>query len=72
REVRTEGIRVSTLCPAGVHTEFAIGQGRTEGDPALDDFLQPEDLGAAVVTVLRQPRRMRTTLWAMWSMAEGS
>ncbi|MCW2885204.1 MAG: 3-oxoacyl-[acyl-carrier protein] reductase, partial [Streptosporangiaceae bacterium] len=41
REVRTEGIRVSTLCPAGVHTEFAIGQGRTEGDPALDDFLQP-------------------------------
>jgi NADP-dependent 3-hydroxy acid dehydrogenase YdfG len=72
REVRTEGIRVSTLCPAGVHTEFAIGQGRTEGDPALDDFLQPEDVGAAVVTVLRQPRRMRTTLWAMWSMAEGS
>jgi 3-oxoacyl-[acyl-carrier protein] reductase len=72
REVRTEGIRVSTLCPAGVHTEFAIGKGRTEGDPALDDFLQPEDVGAAVVTVLSQPRRMRTTLWAMWSMAEGS
>jgi 3-oxoacyl-[acyl-carrier protein] reductase len=72
REVRAEGIRVSTLCPAGVHTEFAIGKGRTEGDPALDDFLQPEDVGAAVVTVLRQPRRMRTTLWAMWSMAEGS
>jgi 3-oxoacyl-[acyl-carrier protein] reductase len=72
REVRAEGIRVSTLCPAGVHTEFAIGNGRTEGDPALDDFLQPEDVGAAVVTVLRQPRRMRTTLWAMWSMAEGS
>jgi len=72
REVRTDGIRVSTLCPAGVHTEFAIGKGRTEGDPALDEFLQPEDVGAAVVTVLRQPRRMRTTLWAMWSMAEGS
>ncbi len=25
REVRAEGIRVSTLCPAGVHTGFAIG-----------------------------------------------
>src|SRR6185437_7830858 len=24
REVRSEGIRVSTICPAGVHTEFAI------------------------------------------------
>jgi len=71
REVRAEGIRVSTICPAGVRTEFAIGKGRTEGDPALDAFLQPEDIGAAVVTVLSQPRRMRTTLWAMWSMAEG-
>ncbi len=71
REVRAEGIRVSTICPAGVHTEFAIGKGRTEGDPALDEFLQPEDIGAAVLTVLSQPRRMRTTLWAMWSMAEG-
>jgi NADP-dependent 3-hydroxy acid dehydrogenase YdfG len=72
REVRLDGIRVSTLAPAGVHTEFAIGKGRTEGDPSLDSFLQPEDVAAAVVTVLRQPRRMRTTLWAMWSMAEGS
>ena len=72
REVRGEGIRVSTLCPAGVHTEFAIGHGRTEGDPELDDYLRPEDVGAAVVSVLQQPRRMRTTLWAMWSMAQGS
>ena len=72
REVRTDGIRVSTICPAGVHTEFAIGKGRVEGDPALNEFLHPEDIGAAVVTVLRQPRRMRTTMWAMWSMAEGS
>ena len=72
REVRLDGIRVSTLAPAGVHTEFAIGKGRTEGDPALDAFLQPEDVAQAVVTVLRQPRRLRTTLWAMWSMAEGS
>lgn len=72
REVRTDGIRVSTIAPAGVHTEFALGKGRTEGDPALDDFLRPEDVAAAVVTVLRQPRRMRTTLWSMYSMAESS
>jgi NADP-dependent 3-hydroxy acid dehydrogenase YdfG len=70
REVRTDGIRVSTICPAGVHTEFAIGAGRTEGDPALDDFLRPADIGSAVLSVLRQPRRMRTTLWSMYSMAE--
>ena len=58
--------------PAAVSTEFAIGTGRTEGDPWLDDVLQPEDVAAAVVTVLQQPRRMRTTLWSMWSMAQSS
>ncbi|RKS72426.1 NADP-dependent 3-hydroxy acid dehydrogenase YdfG [Motilibacter peucedani] len=72
REVRAEGIRVSTICPAGVKTEFAIGDGRTEGDPALDDYLAPEDVAFAIVTVLQQPRRLRTTLWAMWSMKQGS
>lgn len=72
REVRTEGIRVSTICPAGVHTEFAIGAGRTEGDPALDEFLQPEDVAHTIVTVLEQPRRLRTTQWQLWSMAESS
>jgi len=72
REVRGEGIRVSTICPAGVHTEFAIGTGRVEDDPALDSFLQPEDIAMAILTVLRQPRRMRTTLWSMYSQAESS
>jgi len=72
REVRGEGIRVSTICPAGVKTEFAIGEGRTEGDPALDDYLAPEDVAFAIVTVLQQPRRLRTTLWAMWSMQQSS
>ncbi|MCU1458311.1 MAG: family mycofactocin-dependent oxidoreductase [Actinomycetia bacterium] len=72
REVRAEGIRVSTICPAGVKTEFAIGDGRTEGDPALDDYLHPEDVAFAIVTVLQQPRRLRTTLWEMWSMKQSS
>jgi 3-oxoacyl-[acyl-carrier protein] reductase len=72
REVRGDGIRVTTICPAGTHTEFAIGVGRTEGDPALDDFLMPQDIGFAVLTVLRQPRRLRTTQWNLYSMAEGS
>jgi len=72
REVRTEGIRVTAICPAGVKTEFAIGAGRTEGDPALDEYLLPEDVANAVVTVLQQPRRVRTTQWQMWSMGQGS
>ncbi|WP_024286498.1 SDR family oxidoreductase [Cellulomonas sp. KRMCY2] len=69
RELRREGIRVTALCPAGVTTEFAIGAGRTEGDPVLEAFLQPEDIAFQVLTCLKQPRRMRSTLWSIWSMA---
>ena len=72
RELREDGIRVTAICPAGVHTEFAMGTGRTEGDPELATYLRPEDVAYAIVSVLRQPRRVRTTLWAMWSMGQGS
>jgi NADP-dependent 3-hydroxy acid dehydrogenase YdfG len=72
REVRADGIRVTTICPAGVETEFAIGAGRTEGDPSLADYLRPDDVAHAVVTVLQQPRRVRTTQWQLWSMGQDS
>lgn len=68
RELAPEGIRVTAICPAGVNTEFAIGAGRTEGDPALEGLLRPEDVAFQIVTALQQPRRLRTTLWAMWPM----
>jgi len=69
RELRRDGIRVTALCPAGVSTEFAIGAGRTEGDPALDEYLMPQDIAFQVLTVLQQPRRMRSTLWSIWPMS---
>lgn len=71
RELREKGIRVTVIAPAAVSTEFAIGRGRTDGMPWLDDVLQAEDVAAAIVTTLRQPRRMRTQLWSLWSMVEG-
>jgi 3-oxoacyl-[acyl-carrier protein] reductase len=72
RELREKGIRVTAVCPAGVETEFALGAGRTEGDPSLAAYLRPEDVALAVVTALQQPRRVRTTVWAMWSMGQQS
>ncbi|MFC0645632.1 SDR family oxidoreductase [Cellulomonas phragmiteti] len=72
RELREKGIRVTTINPAGVETEFAIGRGRTEGDPSLADYLRPEMVAHAIVTTLQQPREMRTQTWAMWSMGQGS
>jgi NAD(P)-dependent dehydrogenase (short-subunit alcohol dehydrogenase family) len=70
RELRPRGVRVSTIAPAAVNTGFADGVGRSAGDPVKESFLLPEDVAAAVVTVLGQPRRMRTALWTLWSMAE--
>jgi 3-oxoacyl-[acyl-carrier protein] reductase len=71
RELRSEGIRTTVIAPAGVNTAFAAADGRFGGDdPADGPFMQPSDIGAAVVHALRQPRRMRTELWTMWSLAE--
>jgi 3-oxoacyl-[acyl-carrier protein] reductase len=38
--------------------------------PGLDEMLRAEDVAAAVVTVLRQPRTMRTLVWSMRSIHE--
>ena len=70
RELRDKGIRVSTLCPGGVATEFAMGAGRTPDMPGLDEMMRPEDVAAAVVTVLKQPRSMRSLVWSMRSIHE--
>lgn len=70
RELREKGIRVSTLCPGGTATEFAMGAGRTPDMPGLADMMRPEDIAAAVVTVLKQPRSMRTLVWSMRSIRE--
>lgn len=71
REVRTDGIRVAVIAPAAVNTHFAAATGRF-GDrpPEEGDFLAPADVADAIVTVLRQPRRLRTALWSLWSLAE--
>jgi 3-oxoacyl-[acyl-carrier protein] reductase len=72
RELRESGIRVTAICPAAVSTEFAIGRGRTVGDPWLDQVLTPEDVADSIVFTLQQPRRIRTTQLTMWSAAQGS
>lgn len=70
RELREHGIRVTTLSPGGTATEFAMGSGRTPDMPGLAEMMRPEDVASAVVTVLKQPRTMRTLLWSMRSIHE--
>ncbi|KRE60235.1 SDR family oxidoreductase [Nostocoides sp. Soil756] len=71
RELRGEGIRTTVIAPAGVNTAFAAADGRFgDGDPASGPFMEPGDIAGAVLHTLQQPRRMRTELWTMWSLAE--
>ena len=70
RELRAKGIRVSTICPGGVATEFAMGSSGTPDMPGLAEMLRPEDVAAAVVAVLKQPPTMRTLVWSMRSAYE--
>ena len=72
RELRAEGTRVTLICPAGTATEFAIGAGRTEGSPQLDEYLRPDDVAHAIRTALEQPRSVRTTVWQLWSTQQQS
>jgi 3-oxoacyl-[acyl-carrier protein] reductase len=70
RELRESGVRVSTICPGGTATEFAMGAGRTPDMPGLADMMSAENVAEAVVTVLKQPTSMRTLIWSMRSIHE--
>ena len=70
RELRAKGIRVTAVCPAGTATEFAIGTGRVDNDPRFAEWLTADDVAHAIVTVLQQPRSVRTTLWAMLGLGQ--
>ena len=72
RELREQGVRVTLICPAATATGFAVGAGRDEDDARAGDWLRHADVAAAIVTTLRQPRSMRTSIWTLWSMGQGS
>ena len=70
RELREKNIRVATICPGGTSTEFAMGFGRTPDMPGLANMMEPENIADAIVTVLKQPKSMRTLVWSMRSIKE--
>lgn len=69
-ETRERGVKVSVVAPGGVNTNFAIGTGRTAGDPHLEELLDPEDVAAAVVFAVTQPAKSRSFLIGMRPMSE--
>lgn len=71
-ELRDQGIRVSILCPGGVHTEFAIGddRGRSHDDPTVQAMMSAEDVADLAVYTITRPRNMRVYEVALRSMSE--
>ncbi|MEP7289319.1 MAG: SDR family oxidoreductase [Chloroflexota bacterium] len=69
-EVREHNIKVSVIAPGGVYTHFALGTGRTKGDPILDKMLDAEDVADAIVFAAAQPIKSRVMMIGMRTMNE--
>lgn len=70
KELRPHGIKVGTINPGGVKTEFAIGKGRTEEGVAASEMLEAEDVAAAILFAATQPKLSRIIQIQMRTMAE--
>jgi 3-oxoacyl-[acyl-carrier protein] reductase len=70
KELRPHGIKVGTINPGGVKTEFAIGKGRTEQGVAESKMLEAEDVAQAVLFACTQPAGSRIIQIQMRTMAE--
>lgn len=70
KELRPHGIKVGTICPGGVKTEFAIGKGRTEEGVRQSEMLEADDVAQAVVFACKQRPGARIIQIQMRTMAE--
>jgi 3-oxoacyl-[acyl-carrier protein] reductase len=73
-ELRPHGVRCTNVCPGGVATDFAMGEGRgrTPEMPELQGMMRAEDVAAVVVFVLTRPRNHRILETAFRPVSEDS
>ena len=71
RELRPHGIKVGSICPGGVKTEFALGAGRTQESVANSAMLEPQDVADVVLLACTQSPGSRIIEIQMRTMAEG-
>lgn len=70
KELLPHGIKVGTINPGGVKTEFAIGKGRTEESVEESGMLAAEDVAAAILFAATQPKLARIIQIQMRPMEE--
>ncbi len=71
-ELYRRGVRCSTIAPGGVHTEFAMGRGRTPQDPDLAGMMRPEEIADAVIHCVTRPRTHRVLEATILPMSDDS
>jgi NAD(P)-dependent dehydrogenase (short-subunit alcohol dehydrogenase family) len=71
-ELRPHGIRCTAVCPGGVATDFALGDGYGRSAAALDGMMTPQDVADVVLFVLTRPRGHRILETALRPMIEAS
>jgi NAD(P)-dependent dehydrogenase (short-subunit alcohol dehydrogenase family) len=71
-ELRPFGVRVTTIAPGGVATDFAMGKGRTPEMPELEGMMSAEEVADVVLFAVTRPRDMRIMTVAFRPMNEGS
>ncbi len=72
REFYREGIKVSAVCPGGVETHFALGDGRTPDGANMKGFSTAEDVAEAVVMAALPRERTRIVNIVMRPMNEAT
>jgi 3-oxoacyl-[acyl-carrier protein] reductase len=70
KELRPHGIKVGTINPGGVKTEFALGKGRTEASVEASEMLEAADVAEAILFACTQPKLSRIIQIQMRTMAE--
>jgi 3-oxoacyl-[acyl-carrier protein] reductase len=58
-ELRKHGIKVGTIFPGGVKSEFALGHGRTEESIRDSRMMEPAEVADAIVYACLQPPNVR-------------
>jgi 3-oxoacyl-[acyl-carrier protein] reductase len=69
-ELRKYGIKVGTICPGGVKTEFAVGKGRTEEGVKNSYMMEPHEVADTIVFACMQPRNARILQMTVRHMGE--
>jgi 3-oxoacyl-[acyl-carrier protein] reductase len=69
-ELRKHGVKVGTICPGGVKTEFALGKGRTEESVKSSYMMEPAEVADAIVFACLQPANARILQLTVRHMGE--